>query len=87
MFPHTKRLFQRHAAKVFDLCILITSFATETASLYSSPETITLAGFMAMRIRLGTILLFVLLLAIWHGVFVMCCLRVQKTDHLARGNL
>lgn len=78
MFPHTKRLFQRHAAKVFDLCILITSFALATASLYSSPKTITLAGFMAMRIRLGTILLFVLLLAIWHGVFVMCGLYESK---------
>ena len=63
MFPQTKRLFQRHAAKLFDLCILVTSFGLATASLYSSPKTITLAGFMAMRIRLGTILLFVLLMA------------------------
>jgi exopolysaccharide biosynthesis polyprenyl glycosylphosphotransferase len=78
MFPQTKRLFQRHAAKVFDLCILLTSFALATAALYSSPKTITLAGFMAMRIRLGTILLFVLLMAIWHGVSVMCGLYESK---------
>ncbi len=78
MFPHTKRLFQRHAAKVFDICILVTSFALATVSLYSSPDTITLAGFMAMRIRLGTILLFLLLVAIWHGVFVMCGLYESK---------
>jgi len=63
MFPQTKRLFQKHAAKVFDICILLTSFALATLSLYSSPKTVTLAGFMAMRIRLGTILLFVLLMA------------------------
>jgi exopolysaccharide biosynthesis polyprenyl glycosylphosphotransferase len=78
MFPQTKRLFQRHAAKLFDHCILVTSFGLATASLYSSPKTITLAGFMAMRIRLGTILLFVLLMAIWHGVFVMCGLYESK---------
>lgn len=78
MFPHTKRLFQRHAAKVFDICILVSSFALATFSLYSSPNAITLAGFMAMRIRLGTILLFLLLVAIWHGVFVMCGLYESK---------
>jgi lipopolysaccharide/colanic/teichoic acid biosynthesis glycosyltransferase len=78
MFPPTKRLFQKHAAKVFDICILLTSFALATLSLYSSPKAVTLAGFMAMRIRLGTILLFVLLMAIWHGVFVMCGLYESK---------
>ena len=78
MFPQTKRLFQKHAAKVFDICILLTSFALATLSLYSSPKTVTLAGFMAMRIRLGTILLFVLLMAIWHGVFMMCGLYESK---------
>jgi exopolysaccharide biosynthesis polyprenyl glycosylphosphotransferase len=78
MFPHTKRLFQRHAAKVFDICILVSSFALATFSLYSSPNAITLAGFMAMRIRLGTILLFLLLVGIWHGVFVVCGLYESK---------
>src|SRR5258708_35014879 len=78
MSPHPKRLFQKHAAKIFDIFILVTSFALATVSLYSSPRTITLAGFMAMRIRLGTILLFVLLMAIWHGVFVMCGLYESK---------
>src|SRR6266850_5816665 len=78
MFPHPKRHFQKHAAKVFDVFILVTSFSLATVSLYSSPKTITLAGFMAMRIRLGTILLFVLMMAIWHGVFVMCGLYESK---------
>src|SRR5437016_8177384 len=78
MFPQTKRLFQKHAAKVFDICILLTSFALATLSLYSSPKAVTLAGFMAMRLRLGTLLLFVLLMAIWHGVFVMCGLYESK---------
>ena len=78
MFPQSKRLFQRHAAKVFDICILISAFALATVSLYSSPHTVTLAGFLALRIRLGTILLFVLMVAVWHGVFVMCGLYESK---------
>jgi exopolysaccharide biosynthesis polyprenyl glycosylphosphotransferase len=78
MLPQTRRLFQKHAAKVFDICVLVASFALATVSLYSSRETITLAGFMAMRIRLSTILLFVLLVAIWHSVFVMCGLYESK---------
>ena len=79
MFPQTKRLFQRHAAKVFDLCILITSFAL--ATFFSL--------FVAQNHHLGRIhghadtgwarfCCSVLLLAIWHGVFVMCGLYESK---------
>jgi len=78
MFSSPKRLFQKHAAKIFDICILIASFALATVSLYASPKIITLAGFMAMRIRLGTIVLFAMLMVVWHGVFVMCGLYQSK---------
>ena len=78
MFSPPKRLFQKHAAKIFDICILIASFALATVSLYASPKIITLAGFMAMRIRLGTIVLFAMLMVVWHGIFVMCGLYQSK---------
>ncbi len=78
MFPQTKRLFERHAAKAFDFGMVLASFGLATVALYSSRKTMTLSNFLAMRIRLDTILLFVLLIALCHGVFVLCGLYESK---------
>ena len=76
MIP-SRRQLMKHAAKVFDLCALVTSFVA-TVALYSPPEGLTLAGFMAMRIKLGNSLLFGLLLVTWHSLFILCGLYVSK---------
>jgi exopolysaccharide biosynthesis polyprenyl glycosylphosphotransferase len=68
----------KHAAKLFDLCVLVTSFVIATAALYNLPGGMTFAGFMAMRIKLGNSLLFVLLLVIWYRLFILCELYVSK---------
>jgi exopolysaccharide biosynthesis polyprenyl glycosylphosphotransferase len=68
----------KHAAKVFDPCALVTSFVVTAAALYSPPEDMTFAGFMAMRIKLGNSLLFVMLLITWHCLFIVCGLYVSK---------
>ena len=77
MLPQIKG-YSKGTQQKYSIFAFLYSFALASASLYSSPKAVTLAGFMAMRIRFGTILLFVLLVAIWHGVFVMCGLYESK---------
>ena len=77
MIP-SRRQLMKYAAKVFDLCALVTSFVLATAALYPPPEGMTFAGFMAMRIKLGNSLLFGLLLVTWHSLFILCGLYVSK---------
>jgi exopolysaccharide biosynthesis polyprenyl glycosylphosphotransferase len=67
----------KHLARLFDLCALVISFIAATAVVYSL-STGTVAGFMAMRIKLANCLLFALLLMVWHNLFVICGLYVSK---------
>ena len=85
MFPQSKRVFEKHAAKAFDICMLVVAFALATVSLYASRKTVTLEDFMAMRIRLGTVFLFLFLIALCHSLFVLCSLYESKrlTSHRA----
>ena len=76
MVLNTRRLM-KYLARVFDLGALTTSVLIALIVL-SPPRGITLAGFLAMRIKLGNCLLFVLLLAIWNKVFTYCGLYVSK---------
>ncbi len=68
----------KNAAKIFDLCVLVASFAFAVVTVFSSPRGITLSGFMEMRITLGNCLLFALLLIAWHNLFGFCGLYVSK---------
>jgi exopolysaccharide biosynthesis polyprenyl glycosylphosphotransferase len=68
----------KHAARLFDMCALIAAFLFATFVLLSSPHGMSLSGFMALRIKLGNCLLFALLLASWHNLFVLCGLYVSK---------
>jgi len=67
----------KYLARLFDLCILTTSIIL-VAMMLSTPKGMTLADFLAIRIKLGNVLLFALLLALWHNVFVSCGLYVSK---------
>ena len=79
-----KRRFMTHAAKVLDLCLLVASFTLTTLFVYSSNflypayKQITLSGFLAMRIKLGNLLLFALLLFAWHKIFALCGVYKSK---------
>ena len=77
MIPRRRQLI-KHTAKVFDLCVLVASFVIATLAIDSSPQSVTFAGFMAMRIKLGNFLLFALLLGTWYRLFVHCGLYVSK---------
>jgi exopolysaccharide biosynthesis polyprenyl glycosylphosphotransferase len=68
----------KYAAKLFDLGVLVAAFLFATFVLLSSPHGMSLSGFMALRIKLGNCLLFALLLASWHNLFVLCGLYVSK---------
>ena len=68
----------KHAAKLYDICVLIAAFLFATFVIQSSPMGTSLSGFMALRIKLGNCLLFALLLAAWHNLFALCGLYVSK---------
>ena len=77
MSPNNRRRFVKYLAKLFDLCALMVSIVVALI-VFSSPQGITLRGFMEMRIKLGNCLLFALLLLVWHNVFIFCGLYVSK---------
>jgi hypothetical protein len=68
----------KQVAKIFDLCALVGSFVVATIILYSSSNDMTLAEFMAIRIKLGNCLLFAGLLGTLQSLFVFCGLYVSK---------
>jgi exopolysaccharide biosynthesis polyprenyl glycosylphosphotransferase len=67
----------KYLAKLFDLCALVASIVVALI-VFSSPQGMTLAGLMEMRIKLGNCLVFALLLLVWHNVFIFCGLYVSK---------
>jgi exopolysaccharide biosynthesis polyprenyl glycosylphosphotransferase len=67
----------KYLARLFDLGVLTTSIIVAMIVM-SLPKGMTLAGFLAMRIKLGNCLLFVLLLAVWHKLFISCGLYASK---------
>ena len=77
MIP-TRRQFVKQLANIFDLSALVVSFLVATIILYSSSKSMTLAEFMAVRIKLGNCLLFAGLLGTFHSLFVLCGLYASK---------
>jgi exopolysaccharide biosynthesis polyprenyl glycosylphosphotransferase len=71
----SRRRFMKHVAKVFDLFVLIAAFVSSGIVLSHG---LTIAQFMALRIKLGNGLLFTLLLITWHNLFIIGGLYVSK---------
>ena len=67
----------KYLSKLFDLCALVLAVVVALI-VFSSPEGMTFAGSMAMRIKLGNCLVFALLLLMWHNLFIFCGLYVSK---------
>ena len=84
MTPNRRRLM-KYLAKLFDLCALALSIVVALI-MFSSPQGMTVAGSMAMRIKLGNCLVFALLLLMWHNLFIFCGLYVSKrfTTHFTQ---
>jgi exopolysaccharide biosynthesis polyprenyl glycosylphosphotransferase len=75
---YTMRQIMSYAAKLLDLCIMVASFILATILVYSAGENFTFHGFMTTRIKLGNILLFAMLLVVWHLIFAGCGVYASK---------
>ncbi len=68
----------KHLAKIYDVCVLISSFVLAGVLAYSSPKAVTLSRLMGLRVTIGNCLLFALLLFSWHIIFNLCGLYISK---------
>ena len=57
------------AAKLFDLALMVFAFALATVLVVHQTSTISLARFLSMRVKIGNLVLFALLLLAWRLVF------------------
>ena len=74
----SKWRIMKHLARLYDLFIFIAAFIFVTFALDLSSHGMDLAGFTAVRIKLGNCLLFALLLLVWHNILIICGLYVSK---------
>ncbi len=75
MIQGSRRRLIQHLAMLFDICVLVMAFFSAGIVLSSS---MSLTGFLAIRIKLGNFLLFGLLLVLWHNLFIICGLYTSK---------
>jgi exopolysaccharide biosynthesis polyprenyl glycosylphosphotransferase len=66
---HFGRKFVSGGFKLFDLLLMMVSFAVATLPLYERVGRFTLAEFFELRVKLGNLILFLVLMLIWHVVF------------------
>src|SRR5579859_797564 len=64
--------------KLFDMAVLIAAFAGAAALLLPGTHASSFAEFLAMRVRVGNLLIFTGLLALWHYVFLGCGLYASR---------
>jgi len=74
----TRRVFSKNAAKIFDLCMLASSYAFVTALLFTNFKGTTLQEYLAYRVKIVNLFHFGLLLVFWHIIFSFCGLYVSK---------
>jgi exopolysaccharide biosynthesis polyprenyl glycosylphosphotransferase len=64
-----RRRILLHAAKVFDLVLMVFAFGLATMLVAHQTPTVSLAEFLSMRIKVGNFVLFGGFLLVWHIVF------------------
>ena len=64
-----RRRIVLETAKLFDLVLMVLSFAMATALVAYETQTISLARFLSMRVKVGNFALFALFLLAWHLIF------------------
>jgi len=57
--------------KLFDLLVMVLSFGVATALAHSQFGTVSFEEFLAMRIKLQNVVLFIGFLLVWHFIFVL----------------
>ncbi len=66
---YLRRRLLLEAAKLFDLAVMVFSFALATVLVAYETPTISLARFLSMRVKVGNFALFACFLLAWHLVF------------------
>ncbi|MBZ5671992.1 MAG: sugar transferase [Acidobacteriia bacterium] len=66
---YLRRRLLLEAAKLFDLAVMVFSFALATVLVVHETPTISLARFLSMRVKVGNFALFACFLLAWHLVF------------------
>lgn len=73
-----KRRFVLNAFKVFDLVLLVVAFALASLLSDASRGTLSFVEFLSMKVTLGNVLTFAVLLPTWHLIFVLFGLYESK---------
>jgi exopolysaccharide biosynthesis polyprenyl glycosylphosphotransferase len=73
-----RRRILLQTAELFDLVLMVLSFALATVLVVNATPTISLAQFFSMRVKVGNFVLFALLLVAWHLVFAAFGLYSSK---------
>jgi len=65
---YLRRRLLLEGAKLFDLAVMVFSFALATVLVAYETPTISLARFLSMRVKVGNFALFACFLLVWHLV-------------------
>ncbi len=68
----------KHLAKLYDLFALVIAFILAAFILYEPASARHLENFFALKVKLGNVLLFGMLLLAWHNLFMLCGLYTSK---------
>jgi exopolysaccharide biosynthesis polyprenyl glycosylphosphotransferase len=68
----------KHLAKLYDVFALVAAFILATFVVYAPADVWDVAGFLALRVKLGNGLLFGMLLLAWYNLFILCGLYDSK---------
>jgi len=77
-----RRQLLSNALKLFDLCLMLLSFALATVAVANTSYTGSLAEFLAMRVKIGNFLIFAACLLSWH--LVLSSFRLYASHRLSR---
>jgi len=64
-----RRQLLLNALKLFDLCLMVVCFGLATLAVSHTSNAVTLAEFLAMRVKIGNFLIFAVFLLSWHTIF------------------
>lgn len=74
----TRRRLLLSTYKALDLGLLIFAFIGATLSTYRQSQAVTLSSFLSMRVKLSNLIIFLLVLWLWHLIFNLCGLYTSK---------
>jgi exopolysaccharide biosynthesis polyprenyl glycosylphosphotransferase len=73
-----KRRWLDRAFKGFDVALMCLAFGVASIPVASMKSTLSVTEFLALRIKIQNVLLFLLLMLVWHALFSLCGLYMSK---------